>query len=278
VPPRYRTLSFCFFCQSEYSEESGVPCSLLPIDTSLKTRHNEGVPQAIFFDMDSTIITWENSPVKAWGYICQSYAPEVAGLQPDVLQKAIRSVADWFWSAPERHQSGRLDLNQTRRDIVRMALGRLNIDNPAFADKVADAYSTDREETAEVMPEALSALEDLRRRDIRLAMITNGEADLQRAKIVRFNLAPFFDNILIEGEFGCGKPDERVFHHTLKKLQVKPSAAWMVGDDLDYDIAPCRALGIYSLWVNPRRDSSPPADGIKPDKVIHSISEIPGLL
>jgi putative hydrolase of the HAD superfamily len=236
------------------------------------------VPQVILFDMDSTIITWENSPVKAWALICQRYAPEVAGLLPDVLQKAIRAVADWYWSDPARHQSGRLDLTQTRRDIVRMALTRLNIHNPEFADKVADAYSADRDQTAEVLPEALRALEDLRRRGILLGLITNGEADVQRAKIVRFNLAPFFHNILIEGEFGCGKPDERVFHYTLEKLKVKPADAWMVGDDLEYDIAPCRALGIYSLWVNPRSDSPPAPDGARPDKIIRSISEIPGLL
>jgi len=228
--------------------------------------------------MDSTIITWENSPVKAWGFICQRYAPEVTGLQPDVLQKAIRGVADWFWSAPERHQSGRLALNQARRDIVRMALARLNIANPEFADKVADAYSADRDQTAAVLPEAFAVLEDLRRRDIQLALITNGEADVQRAKIVKFNLAPFFHNILIEGEFGCGKPDKRVFGYTLEKLKVKPADAWMVGDDLEYDIAPCRALGIYSLWVNPRGDGSLAADGIKPDQIIRSIAEIPGLL
>jgi putative hydrolase of the HAD superfamily len=228
--------------------------------------------------MDSTIITWENSPVKAWVFICRRYAPEVAGLQPDVLQKAIRAVSDWYWSDPERHQSGRLALNQTRRDIVRIALTRLNISNPEFADKVADAYSADRDQMAAVLPEAFAVLEDLRRRDIRLALITNGEADVQRAKIVKFNLAPFFNNILIEGEFGCGKPDERVFRHTLDKLKVAPTDVWMVGDDLEYDIAPCRALGIYSLWVNPRSDGSQIADGVKPDKVIRSIAEIPGLL
>jgi putative hydrolase of the HAD superfamily len=242
------------------------------------TTHNKTVPQAILFDMDSTIITWENSPVKAWGFICQRYAPEVAGLPPDILQKAIRSVADWYWSDSGRHQSGRLDLNQTRREIVRMALTRLNINDPEFADKVADAYSADREETAAVLPEAFATLEDLSKRDILLALITNGEADVQRAKVVRFNLAPFFDNILIEGEFGCGKPDERVFRHTLEKLKLKPSDAWMVGDDLEYDIAPCRPLGIFSLWVNPRTDSSPASDGVKPDRVIRSIAEIPGLL
>lgn len=228
--------------------------------------------------MDSTIVTWRDSTVKAWGIICQRYAPELPGLTPDALQKAIRAVADWFWSDPTRHRSGRLALDQTRRDIVRQALSRLNIANPEFADKVANAFSADREKMAEVMPEAFATLEKLHRRGFKLAMITNGEADVQRAKIVRFNLAPFFDNILIEGEFGCGKPDERVFRHTLEKLKVSPTDAWMVGDDLEYDIAPCRALGIYSLWVNAYAQSLPAADGVKPDKVIRSIAEIPGLL
>jgi FMN phosphatase YigB (HAD superfamily) len=52
----------------------------------------------------------------------------------------------------------------------------------------------------------------------------------------------------------------------------------MVGDNLDYDIAPCRPLGIYSLWVKGKKNDSKTLDGIRPDKTISSVLEIPGLL
>ena len=38
----------------------------------------------------------------------------------------------------------------------------------------------------------------------------------QRDKIERHRLAGFFDVIVIEGEFGAGKPDEVVYRHALR--------------------------------------------------------------
>ena len=236
------------------------------------------MPQAIIFDMDDTIITWETPPDVVWDALCRRYAPEADGLEAVKLFKEIGQSRDWYWSDLDRHRAGRLDLLEARREVVRMAFTRLNIDAPQLAEKIADAYSADRENTSSLVPGAIATLEGLRKRDIRLALVTNGGSDMQRAKIQKFKLTPFFDNILIEGEFGCGKPDERVFLHTLEKLNVPPADAWMVGDDLERDISPCRALGIYALWVDGRRKGLPFSGQTRPDGIILNISEIPGLI
>ena len=52
----------------------------------------------------------------------------------------------------------------------------------------------------------------------------------------------------------------------------------MVGDDLEFDIAPCRAIGIRSLWVDGGGKGLPAKDGARPDIIIRSIAEIPGLI
>ena len=54
---------------------------------------------------------------------------------------------------------------------------------------------------------------------------------MQRGKIQRFGLEPCFDYILIEEEFGVGKPDERVYLHAIGQLDTHPSKSWMVGDN-----------------------------------------------
>ena len=46
-----------------------------------------------------------------------------------------------------------------------------------------------------------------------LGLLTNGSAEMQRAKIVRFALETYFDWIQIEGEQGFGKPEPRAFRH-----------------------------------------------------------------
>ena len=51
-----------------------------------------------------------------------------------------------------------------------------------------------------------------------LALVTNGAAETQRAKIERFELAHRFHHIQIEGEFGQGKPELAVYRHALERL------------------------------------------------------------
>jgi putative hydrolase of the HAD superfamily len=213
-----------------------------------------------------------------WETVSRGFTAELGGLTPTALYQAIRGVSDWYWSDPARHRAGRLKLYVTRREIIRLVFERLGRDDWALADKIADAYTAAREREEALAPRAIETLEDLRRRGYRLALITNGSGYIQQAKIEKFKLAPYFDNILIEGVFGCGKPDRRVFLHTMEKLGVSASDAWMVGDDLEFDIAPCNALGIYALWVDGKGDGLPENAAARPDVIIRDISEIPGLL
>ena len=104
--------------------------------------------------------------------------------------------------------------------------------------------------------------------------MTNGGAAGQRAKIERYDLEPLFDYILIEGEFGVGKPDRRVFEHVLERLDVAPRDAWMVGDKLDFDIATPKLLGMHTVWIDVKRTGLTADAPAHPDRVIRSIAEL----
>jgi putative hydrolase of the HAD superfamily len=235
------------------------------------------VPDAIIFDLDDTIIISAHPTAEIWTQAISRYSHELKGLEVEEVRLAIRAAADWYWGDMERFRIGRLDLIRARREVTRMAFERLNRTDFELSAKIADTFSEMRAQDIYMAPETPDVLLNLRRRGLKLGMITNGAADVQREKIAKYDLAPYFDNIIIEGEFGCGKPEESIFRYTLEKFNVKPERTWMVGDDLKFDIAPCRLLGIYTLWVNNNNDTLPD-DGVKPDKVIRSISEIPGLL
>jgi putative hydrolase of the HAD superfamily len=228
--------------------------------------------------MDATLVLSQYPAQTLWESAIGRFTGELGGLDVPMVYKAIFTTAEWYWGDLSRHREGRLDLVKVRREITRMAFTALGRTDFALSEKIADAFSRAREKDVYIAPGTIELLISLRKSGIKLALITNGGADIQRSKINQFGLEPYFDNILIEGEFGAGKPDERVFRYTLEKLKVKPSGAWMVGDDMRYDIAPCRALGIFSVWVNGRGDDNKEVDGVKPDKVIKTIAEIPGLL
>lgn len=235
------------------------------------------MPEVIIFDLDDTIITWDAVAAEFWLRACRD-AGKDEPYDMAVVAESIRQAGSWYWSDPERHRHGRLRLFETRCAVARLAFERLGIDRPDLAERIADTYSRNRESEAFIVPDAVPALEELRKRGIRLAMITNGESSLQRAKIDRFELERFFEHIIIEGEFGTGKPEPGVFLHALDVMNVTAGDAWMVGDDLVRDMAPCRSLGIFSVWVDGRERGLPENSPVTPDRIIGTIAELPALL
>ena len=112
------------------------------------------------------------------------------------------------------------------------------------------------------------------KKKVKLALLTNGAGEVQRAKINRFGLARYFPTCLVEGELGYGKPDQRVFKMALNKLDVRPNQAWMVGDDLERDIAGAQTAGIFSIWHDYKKTGLPAGSMVTPDKTISNITEL----
>ncbi len=107
-----------------------------------------------------------------------------------------------------------------------------------------------------------------------MGLITNGNGEFQRNKIRRFDLTRFFEAVIIEGEFGAGKPDRRVFLAAMESLGAAPAQAWMVGDDLGRDIQPAQELGLGTVWVDFENAGLPAGCPISPMLIVRSITEL----
>lgn len=86
---------------------------------------------------------------------------------------------------------------------------------------------------------------------IKVAIITNGSTQRQKAKIINTNLNSCFDIVIISEEVGFSKPDKRIFELALNKLNVQPEDALFVGDDIEKDIDGCQNADIKGIWFNP---------------------------
>ncbi len=231
-------------------------------------------PEGILFDLDDTIIDDGGSVEPAWREVCGEAAKQVSGLDADALYAAIARTRDWYWGDSDRHREGRKDLRAASRRIVHQALVDLGFDLPELARTIAETYRDLRAAAIRLFPGALETLEALRSRRVGLALITNGAGPAQRAKIERFDLARYFDYILVEGEFGWGKPDEQVYLAAMRALGSQPDKTWIVGDNLEWDIAAPQRLGLYAVWVDHSRAGLPAGAGVQPDRIIHSLREL----
>lgn len=235
-------------------------------------------PSVLLLDLDDTILDDSGQVHECWQSACGAHSDRFAPVDVSTVADAIRTTSRWYWADAERHRAGRLMLNAARREVVRLALLELGIDNQPLADDIGDAYSHRREVGMEPLPDAIDTVRWLRDSGRRLALLTNGAGPAQRKKIVRFGLAELFDVILIEGELGFGKPDERVYHRALAALDVRPSDAWMVGDNLEWDVGAPQKLGVSGVWIDLRGAGVPPQRSVSPDYVVRSLSEIRRLI
>ncbi len=233
------------------------------------------LPHAVLCDLDGTILDDYASMESSWRRVCKEAAERVEGVDADSLFGAIARTREWYWSDAERHRRGRLDLRKASQLVLHKSLVSLGFDLPDLARELAGAYRGLREQGLQIFPGAVDALERMRLAGIRLGLITNGAASVQRAKLERFDLTRLFDHVLIEGEFGVGKPDRQFYVASMEALDARPSEAWCVGDNLEWEVAAPQRLGIYSIWVDPRGTGLPRDNDAVPDRIIRSLSELP---
>ena len=229
-------------------------------------------PTAVFFDLDGTILDWQKGMEERWRTACEEHCD--GSFVPAEMYQAIRVSLTRFWDDTERARTGRMDLDEASRMVVRHAFSDSGLANADLANRIADEYRARRAATLAPYPGAIETLDAIRDRAIPMALLTNGESANQRQSVEKLGLAPYFDCIVIEGEFGVGKPDERVFRHALRALSSSPETTWMIGDNLESDIAPALALGMHSVWVDAEGQGLAADAAIRPDRVVQAISEL----
>lgn len=229
-------------------------------------------PRAVFFDLDDTLLDTSGGVQEAWRSTCAAFAPEL-GIEPETLEHTIRDQLVAFWKDEAAVEHWRTRLHDARRHNVASALERLGLD-PTAAPRIADRYWDEHTTRMRLFDDSLSALAALRSAGIRLGLLTNGPAEMQRWKLARFPIAEYFDVIVIEGEFGQGKPHPRVFQHALEAVRAAPEEAWHIGDNLYADIGGARRAGIHATWIH--RDRLELRDDLAdiPDRVIAHLAEL----
>ena len=175
--------------------------------------------------------------------------------------------------------SWRLKLGEARRITVQGGFDALTTAghpqlSPELAIRIADRFTEYREQEMFIFPGAHDAIDALRGLGVKLALVTNGAADTQRAKVERFELAHRFHHIQIEGEHGFGKPEERAYLHAMDALGVTAEDTWMIGDNLEWEVEVPQRLGIYAIWMDVHGDGLPPGSTVKPDRIIRSLGEL----
>lgn len=236
------------------------------------------MPRAILFDLDDTILSLGGREALLLEVV-EEFAGAISPISAPDLAAEIESAFLEFWAAPGHYAAWRTRLLEARTMVVERLFAERRDRPPGLgldlACRIAARFHERREgDRGRLFPGAVATLEELRRRGVRLALVTNGHADSQRAKIDGFDLARHFDHVQIEGERGFGKPEERAYRCAMEALGVGPHETWMVGDNLEWEVAAPQRLGIRGVWHDHLGKGLPPGSPVVPDRIVQSIAEL----
>lgn len=230
--------------------------------------------KAIFFDLDDTLL-WDQKSVKAAFAATCRLAEERYAISADQLEEAVREAARNLYSSYETFPFTQMIginpfeglwgnfLDDTeefkkmkeivptyRKDAWTLGLSAMGIDDSEFGVELAERFPQERRNLPFVYDETFKILDGLKG-NYQLLLLTNGSPDLQNTKLaITPELVPYFDHIVISGDFGRGKPDPSIFEHALSRMSLKKDEVIMVGDNLMTDILGANRAGIKTVWIN----------------------------
>ena len=230
--------------------------------------------KAIFFDLDDTLL-WDQKSIKEAFVATCKIAEERYGINHDELEEAVREAARTLYASYEFYPFTQmiginpfealwgnfLDVHDEfpkmkaavplyRKDAWTLGLKKMGVDDPDFGFLLAERFPEERRNAPFVYDETFQTLSELSG-NYQLLLLTNGSPDLQNTKLsITPELVPFFDQIVISGDVGRGKPDPVIFDHALSCMGVQKEEVIMVGDNLMTDILGANRAGIKSVWIN----------------------------
>lgn len=134
------------------------------------------------------------------------------------------------------------------RDLVRRLFERALLPPPSrFLDaELFDTFA--RAEPWRIFPEVLPLLDELARRQLALAVVSNWDERLPRL-LSALGLLERFDVLVFSQEVGVEKPHRAIFEAALERLGVAPHETLHVGDRKLEDAEGARAAGLEALWL-----------------------------
>jgi putative hydrolase of the HAD superfamily len=232
--------------------------------------------RAVLFDLDDTLLWDERSVKEAMEATCR-YAGEARGANAKELEEAVRREARALYASFETFPfTQMIGINPFealwgnfregespyfrkleelapyyRKEAWTRALRSVGIDDEAFGVELGERFPAERRQRAFVYKDTYPVLDALKEQNYKLLLLTNGSPDLQKEKLEGVpQMAPYFDHIVISGDFGRGKPDAAIFEHAVSLLGISPSEGIMVGDKLTTDILGSSRIGMRNVWIN----------------------------
>jgi N-acylneuraminate-9-phosphatase len=147
-------------------------------------------------------------------------------------------------------------------------------------------FTSTRLQHFQFAPTVVDLVSQLKSSGYKIAIITNGHAEVQRSKLVACAAHDLFnpDWIVVGGEEiingGNEKPHPSIFTKACRLVDCQPAEAVIVGDSLKCDVQGGINAGLAAtVWVNNNDgEKKVPVGGPVPTYIVKCIAELPAVL
>jgi putative hydrolase of the HAD superfamily len=217
----------------------------------------------VLFDLDGTLVDHDSAASAALRHALGMDSADV-----ERRWKRLENVA------MARYLSGELSFAEQRRLRITSLAAELGLGtwDDSRADAWFEGYLRHYEDAWRTYDDVQPMLDALPSH-LWLGVVTNGDADQQRRKLQRTELADAFPLLVASSEIGVAKPDPTIFRTACSRLGLAPEQVAYVGDRLATDAEAATEAGLHGIWLNRTQD---PAATTRP--TITTLAELPGLI
>ena len=190
--------------------------------------------KAVIFDMFETLVTLFTEHT----YFGEDAASD-AGVDPVLYRKV------WHENEKDR-TTGKMTIEEG----IGETLQKLGVYSDELLKTIVGKRLFALQETFDRIPnESVQLLEELKKRGIKVGLITNTFSD-ERDLIRSSKLFPLFDATRISYEEGVLKPDPSMYLSIMEELGVKPEECLYVGDGGSKELFAARDIGMKALQAS----------------------------
>ena len=212
--------------------------------------------KAIIFDAYGTLFDVNSAAEKCKGKIGDKWEDFANYWRTTQLEYT------WLRSLMNRHK----DFWKITEDSLDKSMKFFKIDN-SMRNDLLDLYKV-----LSPFSEVKETLNKLKKKDFKLAILSNGTPSLLGNLVKNNNLEKIFDDIFSIEEVGIFKPDSKVYELPVNKYNIKKDEILFLSANT-WDVSGGGNYGYNSVWVNRNKNIFDNLD-YQPLDEIHDLSEL----
>lgn len=189
--------------------------------------------KAVLFDLDGTLYDRDRLAAELFHDQYAAFAHELRGVAYERFNRDVVAMDD--------HGHG------TKEVGYRALVQSWGLD-AALAERLVAHFWESYDRYCHLTDDVRRTLDELRRRGLKIAVVTNGASGMQRRKLAALGIEHAFDAIVVSEEEGVRKPDAEIFRRALARCGVAAHEALFVGDHPVADVEGAHRAGLAAVW------------------------------